>query len=106
MTTTDHRDTGDDRTADRTPGVPDGYVDPDGDDHVVCEYCGAPFADAEVLALHHGLDHENRLTAAERESFESAYDDESEDIRLFRLKALAVLVALYFFLLMTYSVFA
>jgi len=101
MTTTDPRRDADDRTA-----VPEGYVDPDDEDHVVCGYCGAPFADAEQLALHHGLEHDGRLTEAEREAFESAYADESEDIRLFRLKALAVLVALYFVLLMTYSVFA
>ncbi|WP_246983427.1 C2H2-type zinc finger protein [Halorientalis marina] len=94
------------RPPEQRPAVPDGYVDPDGDDHVACEYCGAPFADEELLALHRGLDHEGRLTETEREAFESAYGDEAEDIRLFRLKALAVLVALYFFLLMTYSVFA
>ena len=106
MTTTDKRRGDDDRTADQAPGVPDGYVDPDGDDHVTCGYCGAPFADEDLLALHHGLDHEDGLTESERETFEAVYEDESEDIRFFRLKAVAVLVALYFVLLMTYSVFA
>jgi hypothetical protein len=73
---------------------------------VVCAHCGAPFADDELLALHRGIDHADALDGAEREAFEDAYEAESEDLRLFRLKALGALVVLYFGLLMMYSVFA
>ena len=98
-------DTTPETTPERTASEPTGYTVPPDATHVDCGYCGAPFADEELLALHHGLAHEDRLTDAEREAFESAYTDEDEDLKLFRLKAVAVLVALYFVLLMAYSVF-
>lgn len=100
-----------DQSTDATPtdeppvGAPDGYSVPADADPVTCEYCGAPFTDDDSLALHWGVEHDASLTDAEREAFEAAYDDESEDLRLFRLKSIAVLVALYFVLLMAYSVF-
>lgn len=100
MTTTDPTRANDDST------VPDGYRVPDGIDPVTCAYCGAPFADDELLALHRGLDHTDRITDAEREAFEDAYETEADEIRFFRLQALAVLVLLYFALLISYSVFA
>lgn len=101
MTTDSTFDTTDERTA----SEPAGYNVPPDATHVECAYCGAPFADEELLALHHGFAHESRLTDAERNAFEAAYAEESEDLRLFRLQAVAVLVALYFVLLMAYSVF-
>jgi hypothetical protein len=83
-----------------------GYdVPPNADPHR-CPHCEAPFTDEELLALHRGLAHEGALTADERDAFEAAYEAENEDIRRFRLKALALLVVLYFGLLMAFSVFA
>lgn len=98
-------DTTPDTTPERTATEPTGYTVPPDATHVDCAYCGAPFADEELLALHHGLAHGDRLTDAEREAFESAYADEAEDLHMFRLQAVAILVALYFVLLMAYSVF-
>jgi len=72
---------------------------------VVCDHCGAPFAEEELLALHRGIDHADALDEAERDAFEDAYESETEELRLFRLKALGALVLLYFGLLMMYSVF-
>ena len=90
---------------DRDP-VPEEYDLPPDADPAVCGHCGAPFADAELLALHRGIDHAAALDAAERDAFDEAYESEQEQLRLFRLKALGALVLLYFGLLMTYSVFA
>jgi len=93
-------------TPDTTPATakdPDGYDVPSEERPATCEYCGAPFSDAAYLALHRGIDHPGELTDEERAAFESAYEDENEEIRLFRLKALALLVVLYFGLLVTYA---
>ncbi|WP_340098296.1 C2H2-type zinc finger protein [Salinibaculum salinum] len=78
------------------------YVD--APDAAVCEHCGAPFADEELLALHLGHEHPDALTDDQREAFEDAYANEQAEIRRFRLKALGVLVLLYFLFLMVYAV--
>ena len=69
-----------------------------------CEYCGAVFADDELLALHRGHDHADRLTDDQQAAFEDAYEEEQGEIRRFRLKALGALVLLYFGFLMVYAV--
>ncbi|WP_302081355.1 DUF7410 domain-containing protein [Salinibaculum rarum] len=75
----------------------------DAPDAVVCEYCGAPFADEELRALHRGHAHSDALTDDQRAAFEAAYQDEQAEIRQFRLKALGLLVLLYFVFLMGYA---
>jgi hypothetical protein len=70
---------------------------------VVCDRCGQPFTSEMLLALHRGQIHADDLTAAEREAFETAYDDEQEQIRRFRLKALGSLILIYFGFLMVYA---
>ena len=92
--------------ADESVTSPSEYAVPPEVDPHRCEYCGAPFTDPDLLALHRGLNHESLLSDQEYEAFQTAYDAENDEIRLFRLKALAVLVFLYFGLLMTFSVFA
>jgi len=82
------------------------YTVPREDDALVCEYCGAPFAVEEFRALHWGLEHPDSLTDDQRTAAEAALEDETEELRLFRLKALGVLVLLYFGLMMAYAVFA
>lgn len=77
----------------------------DGEGPHVCAYCGRAFARTDWLALHRGLDHGDRLDAAEREAYERAREAEEERLRLFRLKALGVLVVLYFGFVMAYSFF-
>ncbi|MFB6102081.1 MAG: C2H2-type zinc finger protein [Haloplanus sp.] len=81
----------------------DTHAPPDATTHV-CDRCGRPFARENQLALHRGLDHAADLSAAEREAFEAAHEDEVADLRRFRLLALAVLVAIYFGFLMTYAI--
>jgi hypothetical protein len=68
-----------------------------------CPYCGRPFADGELLALHRGHSHTEELTAAEQEAFENAYEAEEQEIREYRLKAIGLLVVLYFGFLIVYA---
>jgi hypothetical protein len=76
------------------------------EDAVRCAYCDRPFGDERRLALHRGLVHEHELTPEERAAFEDTRETEREELRLFRLKALGVLVLLYFGLLMAFALFA
>ena len=69
----------------------------------VCSHCGARFVDDELLALHRGLGHDAELTEAEREAYADAVASERDDIRLFRLKALAALLVLYFGFIFVYA---
>jgi hypothetical protein len=86
-------------------GSKGGVADGRSDTPRVCAYCGRAFARADWLALHRGLDHGDRLDAAEREAYERAREAEQKRLRLFRLKALGVLVVLYFGFVMAYSFF-
>jgi hypothetical protein len=79
---------------------------PDDETPSVCPDCGRPLPDERLLALHRGLDHYDSLDDDEREAFEAAYRDERDDLRVFRLKALLVLVVLYFAFLFAYAAFA
>ncbi|MFC6836341.1 C2H2-type zinc finger protein [Halomarina ordinaria] len=68
-----------------------------------CEFCERRFAHEEWLVLHRGLEHGDRLSEAEYERFQETYEDEEEELNLFRLKALALLVFVYFGFLITYA---
>jgi hypothetical protein len=87
----------------RGPSGPNGDAPPT-ETTYDCNYCGRPFAREQYRTLHVGLDHHDECTEAEVEAFQDAYRDESEEIRLFRLKAIAALVLLYFGFLFTYSI--
>jgi hypothetical protein len=79
---------------------------PDEDAPTTCPECERPLPDERLLALHRGFEHYDALDEAGRERFEAAYRDEGDDLRLFRLQALAVLVLLYFGFLFAYAAFA
>jgi len=68
-----------------------------------CSRCGRPFESEDYLALHRGLVHGEDLDEAEREAFDAARDAESAAIRRFRLKAIGVVILVYFVLLMVYA---
>ena len=68
-----------------------------------CPYCGEVFARSRHRDLHLGQAHGEVLSPEEREAHEAALESEREDLRLFRLKALAALVAVYFGFLMLYA---
>lgn len=68
-----------------------------------CQYCGRTVATEELLALHKGHTHDWRLDEAERAAYEAAYRAETETLRVYRLKVIAVLVLLYFGSLFAYA---
>lgn len=69
-----------------------------------CPYCGRPFPDAEILTLHKGRTHAERLSEEERTAVRGAREREADEVRMFQLQALGLLVLLYFGFLMTYAV--
>jgi hypothetical protein len=71
-----------------------------------CSYCGGAFPTERLRDLHRGLEHYDDIDETERDAYEAAYVSEGEDLRSFRLRALAVLVVLYFGFLLTYAVVA
>jgi len=73
-------------------------------DAVDCPHCGDAFPSERLRDLHRGLEHYDRLDEGEREAYEAAYLAENDDLRSFRLRAIAVLVLLYFGFLMLYAV--
>ncbi|MEF8908333.1 MAG: C2H2-type zinc finger protein [Haloarculaceae archaeon] len=86
------------------PGTLDGGFDPPADADVFeCGYCGRPFAEEDLLALHRGHAHPDRLTDEERAAFEAAYETETGEMRRFQLKAAGAVILLYFLLLMVYA---
>lgn len=76
---------------------------PDGESPARCPHCSQPFTSETLRTLHEGVAHYDALDDDCQEAFAEAYENEHESIRLFRLKALIVLVALYFGFLWTYS---
>ncbi|WP_135826703.1 C2H2-type zinc finger protein [Halorussus ruber] len=72
---------------------------------VECPYCERPLESAELLVLHEGIEHWERLDDDRREEFRETYQDESDDLRTFRLKMLGLLVVVYFAFLFVYSIY-
>jgi len=85
------------------PGLDGEFAPPADADAAECGYCGRPFPDGELLALHRGHAHPDRLTGKEREAFEAAYETETAAMRRFQLKAAGAVILLYFLLLMVYA---
>lgn len=78
---------------------------PEGEVHA-CPHCDRPFARAEYVVLHVGLEHPGSLSADDRERFAAVYRGETGEIKRFRLKALALLIGLYFTFLFVYLAIA
>ena len=69
----------------------------------VCGHCGDRFADDRLLALHRGRAHREALTDAEVEAYREARTEERDDVRLFRVKALGLLLLIYFGFIYVYA---
>ncbi|MFD1598325.1 DNA-binding protein [Halobellus rarus] len=72
----------------------------------VCGDCDRRFYTEDLLVLHRGVAHPNALDDAEREAYRKAYAAEERAIRSFRIRALGILVALYFGFLFLYVFYA
>lgn len=81
----------------------DRYTVPDGEPAHDCPYCDRPFGDRQLLALHLGVDHGDRIDDGERADFEDAYGEESDALRQHRIVAIGLLSVLYFGLLIVYA---
>lgn len=88
-----------------TPATAETAVPP-GETPYVCSYCGYPFSRESHRTLHHGLEHYEALSDAERTAFNDAYTAEEDDLRRFRIISLGALVLLYFGFLFMYILFA
>ena len=93
-----------DDNATPSPRAPD--ESPTADAAYVCGDCGRAFHTAGLRILHRGVRHPDALDAGEREAYREAYREEERAIRSFRIRALGVLVVLYFGLLFLYVVYA
>lgn len=69
----------------------------------MCEYCDRLFSHEEWLDLHRGLEHPNELSDEHISAFQAAHDAEEAALGSFRLRALGVLILLYFCLLVIYA---
>jgi hypothetical protein len=68
-----------------------------------CPHCGRAFARAAYRDLHLGLEHDAELNDDQRAAYESARAEEEQALRLFRYKAIGLLVLVYFGFLMLYA---
>ncbi|WP_336024921.1 DNA-binding protein [Halobellus salinisoli] len=71
-----------------------------------CEDCGRRFYTEDLLNLHRGVTHPSALDEAERDAYREVYAAEERAIRSFRLRALGILVLLYFGFLFLYVFYA
>ena len=68
-----------------------------------CPTCGQPFRTDHLLTLHRGEAHPATLTAAERERYDDATDEEEEQLFIFHIKVVAVITLVMFVFIYTYS---
>lgn len=73
------------------------------DDDATCPYCERRFARETWLALHEGQEHADRLTPDRRATIEAIREREERELRRHRLKAIGLLVLLYFGFLLTFA---
>lgn len=91
-------------TSPRAESMPDSVYDvpPDAPAHE-CPYCEAVLPERDLFELHVGVEHENEATDAELEAFEDTFEQESNQVFIYHLKVIVLVVAIYFIFLFTYS---
>ncbi|MFC7096599.1 DUF7410 domain-containing protein [Halobaculum marinum] len=80
------------------------YAVPPGATAYECPRCGRPFAHERHRDLHLGQSHGD-LTDDERDAYAAARDDETDDLRHFRIVSLGLLVLFYFGFLFLFAIF-
>lgn len=68
-----------------------------------CPYCGRPLATEHLRTLHVGERHADAMTEAEREAYEEAHDQESDDLFVFHIKVMAIITLVTFVFIYTYT---
>lgn len=84
-----------------TPGRE--YDVPDDVTGFECPYCVAVIPRQDLLELHIGHEHGDTATDEECDTFEKTFDRESNDVFIYHLKVISLVVAIYFVFLFTYS---
>lgn len=74
---------------------PETTVEPDETPVATCPYCDRPFRAKRLRVLHVGEAHADEWTAAEREAYEAAVDEEEDELFLYHLKVVAALGTVY-----------
>lgn len=70
----------------------------------VCPYCDRPFADGGLQALHVGERHDDVWSEAEEAAYESAREDESDELFFYHLRVIAALAVVYALLVLVYMI--
>lgn len=70
----------------------------------VCPYCDRPFADGGLQALHVGERHDDVWSEAEQAAYESAREDESDELFFYHLRVIAALAVVYALLVLVYMI--
>jgi len=68
-----------------------------------CPYCGRPLATEHLRTLHVGERHADAMTDAEREAYETASEEESENLFIFHIKVMAIITLVTFIFIYTYT---
>jgi len=82
---------------------PDWHVT-DGESPARCPHCDRPFANERRRDIHVGDAHSDACTPAEREAYETATDEETDELFVYHLKVIGLLTALYAGLIILYMV--
>jgi len=69
-----------------------------------CEYCGRPFGTDRGHDLHLGEAHDDELTEAQREAYEHAREEESDELFLYHFKVVVALGIVYSVTVLAYMV--
>ncbi|RLM83922.1 DNA-binding protein [Haloarcula sp. Atlit-7R] len=75
-------------------------------DRHTCTACGEAYPTERLLVLHRGARHPDDLDAEEVEAYREAYYEEEDELKSFRIRALGILVLLYFGFLFLYVFYA
>lgn len=107
MSRGDHSPARDDPRAgtDALDRAADPYEVPPDATALACPRCGRPFARERHRDLHLGQDHRD-LDDEERAAYDAAREQESDELRRFRIVSLGMLVLLYFGFLFLYAIAA
>lgn len=79
------------------------YDVPPGADAYPCPYCDVVEPREDLRDLHVGHRHADVATDAELDTFERTFERESNDVFIYHLKVISLVVAIYFIFLFTYS---
>ncbi|QIB74606.1 hypothetical protein GL213_07875 [Halogeometricum borinquense] len=74
---------------------PETNIEPDETPVTACPYCDRPFRTDRLRVLHVGEAHADEWTPGERDAYESALDEEADELFLYHLKVVAALGSVY-----------